>query len=154
MKLLNYILDNREIAILVWLGIFFAWVVSQKGMRKSLFAVFKSFTQKAIFISLFLMMLYIGAMVYVLYRVNFWDISILSDTLIWIFGVGVVLFFNTTNIQEADYFRKVIIDNIKLVVFIEFLMNLYVFDLWIELILVPVLAFIGGMLGVASAYPE
>lgn len=153
MKSLNYIMDNREIAILVWLGIFFTWAISQKDIRKSLFAIFKAFTQKAILISSILMLLYIGAMIYVLYRVNFWDISILSDTVIWIFGVAAVLFINISHTQEDDYFRKVIIDNIKLVVFIEFLTNLYVFDLWIELLLVPILASIGAMLGVASARP-
>lgn len=147
--MLIYILDNREIAILVWLGLFFSWAISQKTIREPFIGVIKAFTQKAI-----LMLLYIGAMIYVLYRVNFWDILILSDTVIWIMGVAAVLFININHTQEDGYFRKVVIDNIKLAVFIEFLANLYVFDLWIELILVPVLAFIGAIIGAAAARPE
>ncbi len=100
------------------------------------------------------MFLYIGAITYLLHRINLWNISYLSDTIIWILGVAFVLFINISHAREDDYFQKAIVDNIKLVVFIEFVTNLYVFNLWVELILVPVLAILGALLGVASARPE
>jgi hypothetical protein len=154
MAFLNEILDNREIAIIIWLGILFIWAIFQKSVRKAFVAVFKSLTQKAIFISMVLMLFYIGALIYCLYRINLWDISNLSDTVIWFLGVAFVMFMNINNAKKENYFRKVVWDNIKLVVFIEFVTNLYVLDLWAEMILVPIMALIGGMMGVASTKPE
>ncbi|KPL78087.1 hypothetical protein ADN00_07890 [Ornatilinea apprima] len=154
MESLNNILDNREIAIIIWLGVFFVWALSQKKIRKSFVKVFKTFAQKVIFISSILMVLYIGTMIYLLHRINLWNISYLSDTIIWILGVAFVLFVNISHAREDDYFRKAVVDNIKLVVFIEFITDLYVFNLWVELILVPVLALLGALLGAASARPE
>ena len=146
----NDILDNREIAIIIWLGVVFVWAIFQKSIRKSLVAIFKAFTQKVIFVSTILMLIYIGAVIYLFYRINFWELSNLSDTAIWILGTAFVMFININRTKEDDYFRKAVVDNVKFVVFIEFVTNLYVFNLWAELILVPVMAVIGGMMGVAS----
>ncbi len=154
MEFINDILDNREIAVIIWLGVFFVWVILQKSIRKSLLAVFNAFTQKVIFVSTILMLLYVGAMIYLFYRIDFWDISNLSDTIIWVVGVAFAMFINIDRTKEDDYFRKAVLDNVKIVIFIEFVTNLYVFNLWAELILVPILAIIGGMLGVASTNPK
>ena len=100
------------------------------------------------------MMLYIGIIIYLLFRIKLWNISYLSDTIIWILGVGFVLFMNINHTGEDNFFRKAVIDNIKLVVLIEFITNLHVFNIWVELILVPILVLLGALLGVASVHPE
>jgi len=71
------------------------------------------------------------------YRIGFWQDALLGETIIWIFGVGFALLINAGRTNEKDFFKKAILDNIKIVVIIEFLVNIYVFDLWAELILVP-----------------
>jgi len=144
MNFLRNLLDNREIAIAVWLIILFIWSIFHKNIRKSILAIFKTFTTRVIFIPALLMLLYIGLMVYCFSAFGLWDISNLSDTIVWFVGAAFAMFINIGYIKERDYFRKVILDNLKIVVFIEFITNLYVFDLWVELILVPVFAMIGG----------
>ncbi|MCD4753475.1 MAG: hypothetical protein K8R40_10420 [Anaerolineaceae bacterium] len=154
MEFINDILDNREIAILIWLGVFFIKAIFQKNIRKSLMAIWNVLTQKIILVSIILMLVYIGAMIYLFYQINFWDISNLSDTIFWSVGVAFVMFINIDRTKEDGYFQKVVLDNVKVVVFIEFVTNLYVFNFWAEIILVPVLVGIGGMLGIASTNPK
>ena len=154
MTTLGNVLNNREIAILIWLGVFFAWALSKRNVRKSLGEVVKFAIKGVIFVSLTLMVLYIGAIIYVLHTINFWNISNLSDTVVWVLGVAFVMLSNVGHSQEEGFFRKVVIDNVKFVIFIEFIINLYVFDFWAEMILVPIFTIIGALLGVASANPK
>jgi len=144
------ILDNREISIIIWLGILFLWFLFKKDSRRSINAVLNSLTQKAIFISLVLMCFYVGGIIYLLSYWGMWDIFNLSDTVVWFFGSAFVMHMNVTNIGKDGYLRKTVTDNLKMVALIGFITNFYVFPLWGELILVPILFFIGGMLGVAS----
>lgn len=148
------IFDNREIAIIIWLGVLIVCALFQKKIRQSLIEVLNAFIQKVVLISSILMLVYIGAMIYFLYRIHLWNISYLSDTIVWFLGVAFVMFIKINQTRNDDYFRKAVVDNIKLVVFIEFITNLYVFNLLVELFLVPVLALLGYLLGVASARPK
>lgn len=150
MDYLRNILDNREISILIWLGIFSLWLLFKKDIRKSIKDILKALTQKVILFSLLLMCLYVGGMIYLLAYWGVWDILDLSDTVIWFFGSAFVMFMNINNVGKDGYLRNVIVENLKMVALIEFITNFYVFDLWGELLLVPVLLLIGGMLGVAS----
>jgi hypothetical protein len=147
-------LDNREIAILIWLGVLIIWALSQKRIRKSIKPLLRSFTQKKIFISTTLMLLYITAIIYFFSQINFWDVSLLFDTIIWIIGVAFATYININHIRDEGFLRKVIFDNIKFAVIVEFVTNLYVFDLFIELILVPIMVFLILALGVTSTKSE
>jgi len=154
MEFANRILDNREKAIAIWLGVFFIWALSKKSVRDSLISLLKAFSKKVILISTILMAFYIGGMLYFFHQVNIWSISYLGDTIIWVVSVAFAMFVNIGRTREDDYFRKAIWDNLKIVAFVEFVTNLYVMDLWVELILVPILATLGGVLGVASVNPK
>lgn len=154
MSQINEYLDNRELAILVWLGIILILALSKKSIRKSFFGVIKAFFQKVIFISTCLMLLYIGSMIYFFYRIGLWDTTLLSDTIVWVVGVAFVMYMNINRVKNDDYFKRAIIDNLKLIVVIEFITNLYVFNFWVELILVPVLAILGGVMAVSSSNPK
>ena len=56
----------------------------------------------------------------------------MSDIIIWIVGDAFVMFININNAREADYFRKRIVDNIRFVVRIEFIADLYVLNLSVD----------------------
>ena len=49
------------------------------------------------------------------------------------------------------FFKNAIKANLKVLVVLEFLINFYVFSLWIELLLVPLSVILGGLLGIASS---
>jgi hypothetical protein len=154
MSNINKFLDNRELAILVWLIIFLFWALTKKNIRESISEIMKVFFQKVIFITTCLMLFYIGSIVYIFYRFGLWDFTLLSETIMWVIGEAFVMYLNSNKVKNNEYFKIVMIDSLKLTVVIEFIVNLYVFNFWIELILVPVFAILIGVLGVSSSKPE
>jgi len=148
---LKDILDNREIAMLIWLGIFILWILSKKETRKHIAPLLKTLTGKVIAIPLTLMTLYVCLLIYFLMNLGFWDFSYLSVTVIWFIGVAISMFVNAPHLTESGSFKDVIWDNLKITAFIEFIANLYVFNFWVEFFFViPFSVILGGLLGVAS----
>lgn len=143
-------LNNRELAIAIWIIIAIIWCVSQSKIRKSLFQVIKAFFAWKLTASYLLMFAYITVIVLVLKGVGIWNISHLPLTCLWVLCVAFVMLFGFSKANDQDFFKKSIKDNIKGLVFLEFLVNLYVFDIWVELILVPVFALFGGMLAITD----
>jgi len=133
------LLNKREKAIIIWLVIFLVWVLSQKTIRNSIFGVLKALFQKKIFIVIVAMLLYVGLVVLFFYRIQLWDSSLIKDTIFWV-GVAFILLMNANKAtQDEHYFKKILLDNLKLILVIEFIVNLYVFSLWVEIILMPLL---------------
>ena len=89
------------------------------------------------------MIAYTAGIVFVLYQINFWNISLLKDTVVWFCFTAIVLCVNlVTSETDQNLFRKVIVDTIKIVIIIEFIVNAYTFSLVVELVLIPVVTFI------------
>ena len=142
MNPISGVFNNREIAIGIWMLLFAGWV-AVKMDKTSINAVIKDFLSAPIVISVMLMGTYIALMVRTLSRLGFWDISDLKDTIFWSLGVAFVLLMDVNSARrEEAYFQKLIIDNIKLVLILEFVIEIYVLDLWIELILFPTILLI------------
>jgi len=101
------------------------------------------------------MLLYVSLIVYFLKKIGLWDIGLLKDTVLWFFGVAFIMVINFNKVSENEYyFRKVLLDNLKLVVLLEFIINLYVFSLAVEIILLPVLFSIVVLSAVAESKKE
>lgn len=148
-------LNGREKAVLVWLVIFILWAVSQKNIRKSLFDVLKSFFQIKIFSVFVAMFAYIFLILWLLYSVQIWNIELTKDIVFWIFGSAIVLLMNTNKAtQDDNHFKKILKDNLKLIIVLEFVVVLYAFNFWIEMIFVPVMFFIVAMGAVAEIKKE
>ena len=130
------------------------WAISQKAVRKSFANVLKALAARIILISLTVMLAYMALIVYLLYLSQIWKIGNLKDTVYWLFGSGFVFYLTINQIRKEGYIRKAVIDSLKVVVLIEFIVNLYVFNIWVELIFVPVLFLLGGLLGYASVYEK
>lgn len=154
MKISDF-LNNREIAILIWLLIIFLWMLTQSSIRSAFIEVLKSLFAKKILLIAIFMSIYIFLMVLAFERIGFWDITVLKDTVFWVFGVAFIMFINLNNAaNDAKYFRKAIIDSIKIVIVLEFVINLYSFNLIVELLFVPILGLIAMMSGISSVKPE
>lgn len=135
--------NNREIASAIWLLVIFTFLLGKRDIRKSLFNVIKSLFHIKILSSIFIMMAYTTGIVIALYLVKLWNISLLKDTVVWFCFTGVVMSFNLVTLREDEnLFRKIIIDNIKIVIIIEFLVNTYTFSLVGELVFIPFMTLI------------
>jgi hypothetical protein len=135
--------NNREIATAIWMLLLFIFTLTKKDVRRSLSDVVKSFFHIKIVVPLLLMIIYVLGIVLVLYKIKFWNFSMLKDSIVWFCFTAIIVIFNsmTSNTNES-LFRKNIIDSFKIVMVIEFIVNTYTFSLIGELFFVPFMALI------------
>ena len=154
----EYIFDtfnNREIVLIIYLMIFIAWILTKKKIRDSILSLLKTLISKHILLSIIALILYVAIIAYGLQSLKLWDISMLKDTIYWTFGVGFILLMNSNKaIEEEHYFKKLLRDNFKLVLIIEFILGLYVFGLVTEFILMPFVIVFSLMLAYSETYKD
>jgi hypothetical protein len=152
---INNALNNREISTAICLIIFFLWALSKSDIRHSILVMLKAFINKKIIFPLLVMLFYIASMVLFFKRIGFWDISATKDTILWTFGSAFVTFFSIHKITQDYYkFKNLILDNLKFILVLEFVVNLYSFSLIIELILIPIVSFFVMLNAFAESKPE
>ena len=144
-------INNRDLSIAIWLAMLIVWASSKKPIRQSLLHVAKAMTARVIIISLGAVVTYVALLVYILYAFRVWEIGNLKDSVLWFFGSAFVMFVHINRAGEDRYFLEAVVDNLKLAAIIGFVLNLYVFSIWIELVLVPFLFILAGLIGVASS---
>ena len=144
--------NNREIATALWLLVLLALVLSKADVRKSLAGVLGAFFHYKILASVCLMALYTAAVVILLAAISLWNASLLKDTVVWfcVSAMAMVMRFVTSEDAE-NIFQKVLTENVKIVIVLEFLVNAYTFSLPAELVIVPVLALIAMLDAVAGS---
>ena len=92
------------------------------------------------------MILYVATVVWGLHAVGFWTFGLLKVTVLWFFTSALVVALNFTTITgEKSVFAAVFVDNVKGILLVEFLINRYTFPLIVELVLIPVSAFVAGL---------
>ena len=148
-------LTNRDIALAVWLLIALAAMLFTKSIRVTLGPLLKHALVWQISVRVLLMVAYIVLVIMVERRFKLWDLSLLKDTVIWFCGTALVLFGRSVNAGDKPrFFRNVVIDNLKLTVIIEFIVSTYVFPLWVELLLVPLIFLLAALAAVAGIQKE
>ena len=140
MNFISNIFNNREISIFIWFIVFSIWVLTSKKVSSLVYAVLKTFFQWKILLSVFSLILYVSLMVFVFYKIGLWKKTLLKDTIFWFFGVAFIMLINVNKANKDEhYFKKLILDNVKLVIILEFITNLYVFNFIVELLIIPIL---------------
>ncbi len=154
-ELITSDINNREKSLLLWAALFFIWALTVKGVRSTLPNLFKIFFGPKFFGIFLIFTLYILFSIYVLFEIGFWEKKLLKDSMIWFFGTATILFLNTNKAKDEDnFFKKIANDCFKFFVAIQFVVNMYVFSLPVELIAIPFTAFLGMIAGVAESDDE
>lgn len=135
------VFSAREQALILWLLAFALLILLSRPIRKSLYGMLKAFVALRKYIGL--LVLYCVVMVLPFALAGFWDKSLLKDTVFWFLGFAMVLFFNINKAKSGAYFKKVVKDALKWTIVVEFVINFYTFSLTTELIILPVLVFLG-----------
>ncbi|MFA5933423.1 MAG: hypothetical protein WC826_05150 [Microgenomates group bacterium] len=147
--------NNRERAIVVWLLLFSLWILFRKDTRVAVFNVLKAFFDKKIISIVLGMLLYTSLIVFSLYKLRLWNAFLLKDTIFWVIGTALVLLFNTNKaMQNASFFKDTVLNAFKLVVILEFVINFYTLNFWLEMVLIPTLVIIGGMSALTEIQAE
>jgi hypothetical protein len=148
-------LNTREWAIVIWLLILAVFLLSQRAVRASSANVLRAMLQPKLVALFSAMWLYIAGCVTLLALVGLWDVDQTKNTILWaILAAPPVVARFATHASAPQLVRGWISDTFTLTVVIELVALTYTFPLWGELILVPVLALVSGMLAVAGNDPK
>lgn len=146
---------NREIAIAMWFAIGLFWSFRREKIRSSMLRVANSFFQRKILAVAIALVVYTGVITALLHHLNIWRASNLKETVYWTIFTGFAAEVSITDLSKnKDYFISFLKDNIKLSVFIEYIVNAFSFSLAVELILVPMLLFLVLLKTVAELKEE
>ena len=143
------ILSNREWALLLGFSAFSLYLKTSPKMvevRHSFSAVAKSFLAWKIQAVLLLSLLYVSFIVYLSYDIGLWNLGHLKSTIIWFFSVAFLSFFDIEKYKnDSSLFKRLVLDNVRIIALVEFLIGFYVLPFWAEIILLPILVVMTAM---------
>lgn len=147
--------NNREWASLIFGLAFFIWLLSRRDTRKALLDVLKALSQNKIIVTLLAMILYAGLVVWFFHKLGFWKFRLAKDTVYWFLGT-VTLFVRDAPeaIHDIRHLKRMLFENLKFVSVLAFVISLYTFSLWVEVLSLPVLFILVGMSVVAGSKKE
>lgn len=137
------ILSTREWATLIWGCIFMLYVLCHREIRKSLWNVIVIFFDKKLRILWEIILLYVLTITMVFCYLPIWENIYIKDIIIWFLFSGLIYCMNAVS-SEADetYIKKILKDNLKFTMILEFFMSTFTFNIWIELAIIPVITII------------
>lgn len=144
-------LNNRELSIVIWFVLFLIWIFTQKKVRKASISLIKAFLAKKLLYGYIAMFLYITAILTLFYSMGVWGFDWIKNTLLWIICVAFVMLMNFSKSTDKHYLKNSLKDNLKILIVLEFVINLYVFNLWVELAIVPFSTLLGGMIAITDS---
>ena len=149
------ILSTREWATLIWGCIFMLYVLCHREIRKSLWNVIVIFSDKKLRILWEIILLYVLTIIMVFCYLPIWENIYIKDIIIWFLFSGLIYCMNAVS-SEADetYIKKMLKDNLKFTMILEFFMSTFTFNIWIELAIIPVITIITVMNVIAERKEE
>lgn len=134
------IFSNREIATILWVSFFLLISMVSFSIRESSANLLRIFfdwkIQKFIIISA----IYLFLIVLLLDTFCFWEISMLKDTIFWFFFTSLIVLHKSVDQSKNEkIFGVLLVENFKTIVVVEYVVNLYDFNLTFELIFVPLI---------------
>ena len=130
--------NNRELATLIWASAALLWAFWNKRVRESSVGVVKAFLKSQILLSLATMLAWVGLELWVGVRLALWSPALAKGTILWTLGSAAVLLFSRTHIDsdgdDLHFFRRTILGTVCVIAFVEFFVNLYVMSLPRELV--------------------
>lgn len=136
-------LSTREIAILIWAAISFVFALCSAEIRSSLMTLVKGVLHNKILSVILAMLIYIGCVSWGMHASGLLGVLQLKSVFIWALFVGFVSVVKAVGAVDNRYFVNALKNVFKVAVLAEFVINFYTFNLVLEVIMVPVLFFIG-----------
>ncbi len=148
-------LDNRDIALIFWLSILIIWLGTNKSLREPIKRLLKTLCAKPILISIAMLICYMCLIVYILTKINIWDLTQLKATIFWGATVGFKSLYDINEVkkQEAFFLYKTK-EIFKVTILLDFYVNLFKMPLFAEMIFLPFMAFVFAMQAVSETKEE
>jgi len=138
------IFTTREIALGIWLIIILcvSLIVWEKA-RKDVFGIIRIACSKTLLIPFLILLIYSAILMALFSMTQIWQTAYVKVIVIWTLFAGVPMCFKAVVTDlKTGYFKKIIIDAFKFTVLVEYLTGLFTFSLIMELIMMPLVAFV------------
>lgn len=130
--------NNREIAILLLFNVLLIFLLTQKKILEIIIPVFQAVNNFVVWGPLLGGVLWSSLLVWWLQKFNLWGLENVKTTVIWIVTFAFYSMYQANEIQfDRKYGIKLTKESFGLAAILLFIGNVYTFDLWIELILIP-----------------
>jgi hypothetical protein len=148
-------INNRELATIVWLSIALIFILTLPKIRKSIQSILSYACTLKLNIIYTLTALYIILMGAFLSKFYLWDIGQIKVTIIWLLASAVPNICKIHSFKnKKESFKDLIFSGFKVVVILNTLINSYVFEIFIELLLTPFLTIIAILIAYCEVNPE
>jgi len=139
-------LNNRELAVLVWFIVFSGYFACKSEVRHATKNLILAFMKFKIILTCTVAAVWIYLCIYYLHKVGIWDIENIKSTIIWACTFAFVAIFNVARVTNYNmFFSKTIRDIFSATIFISFIKDFYAFNLFIEMTMIPIIAFCVSM---------
>ena len=138
------VFSTREVASIIYLVLFFAFLIIRQKDITLLTNLLKSAFKKVFIIPILCLLAYAGLIVYGLQLIPLWDWILVKDIVIWVLFVATPICFKAaTNRKKSQYpFKRMVLDNFIWSAILEFFIGAFTFSFGAEMIIVPAFSFL------------
>lgn len=135
-----WIFTTRELAIFIYAIILIAYILLRKKGKDIIMPVIKAACHIKLVVPFLIMLLFAIAFTWLCTYLPFWDWKYIKDIIFWTIFAGVPVCFNAASRKiEEQYFKNIIVDNLKFAALAEFFTGTFTFHIFLELFLQPLL---------------
>ncbi len=148
---LQGIFNNRELAVGAYLMLAIVVLLLSRRTRKGLGEIFAILMDKKFVAFYFALISFLIVVLKIFKWLNLWDIGLLKDTVFWVVFAELPLCAKAiTDAKDIHFFAKMIRENFKLTVLMEFFVSFWTFDFTAELLLVLMTIVVAFMQAIVS----
>lgn len=149
------VFNNREFAIIIMIGVVFIFIVLGKQTRKALISVLKTLFSKTFIKWFAFIAAYTFMVIFLLYKIGFWEISLLKISIVWYLTSAILSSFRAVDkAKDVGYFKQVAKDTLTLLVLIEFVMNAFSMTIITEITFLILISIVTMLKAVAEGKRE
>ncbi|MGM9478032.1 hypothetical protein ACS5PU_16515 [Pedobacter sp. GSP4] len=141
------VFNTREIAYLIWGAIVCFIFLFLKSLRKDFLPVLKSLVGRDFVRVYFFTIIYVSFCSFILSRIGLWHTSMVKDTIVWGIFAALPMMYSIMQAKNLKrYFGSTLKDLFQITIVLEFVLGLYTFSLWVELLIVPFTLMLGALI--------
>ena len=134
------VFSTREVAVGIYGLLAIILACTNKKIRIAVIGVVKAACQKPFLVLFFWVWVYVTGIIYCMCELHLWKWVFLKDVFAWVVFAGAPLGFKAAWKKVEDgFFRNMILENLRLVAFVEFIVSSFTFSLAVEMIVQPIL---------------
>jgi hypothetical protein len=147
--------NDRELATLAWIAGGLVALAAFKEARKAIAPTLRILFASSLIVLVAVFGAWLVTAIWLAHSIGFWTRGELWTTLLWFVFNGTVWFGTFSKAGKQPHFiRRRLMESIGATALVEALANAHTFPLWVELLILPVIAFVAMLQAVAQTKQE